>query len=398
MNYEIIHLPKEQWKDHVVPIGYTTKEYFHVEVERKEAGFTINIEKKELDQPVAHTPEASNFSDKLYAQWWQDACCWGVLVNGRLVAAIETDPEKWSNRLRVTELWVDENYQKQGIGHALMEVAKEQAELERRRAVILETQSCNVNAIEFYLHEGFTLIGMDTCCYGNHDIDKKEVRIEMGWFPKERKKLSREDVEIRMERPEDWREVEAMVQKAFWNKYKPGCDEHYLVHKLRMHQDYLPHLSRIAVKDGEIIGTIMYTRAWVQDGDTLHNILSFGPLCIKKQWQGCGIGEMLFQETMELAGKEGWPGIVIFGEPDYYPRLGFRTCHQFGITTADGKNMDAFMGIECKPGSFDKIHGKYYGSKVFEEIHPADAENYNKQFPPLKKQYFPGQWNEIIQI
>jgi ribosomal protein S18 acetylase RimI-like enzyme len=69
-----------------------------------------------------------------------------VLVNGELVAAIETDPELWSNRLRITELWVAEQYQKKGIGHALTEMAKEQARRERRRAVILETQSCNVNA------------------------------------------------------------------------------------------------------------------------------------------------------------------------------------------------------------------------------------------------------------
>ena len=106
----------------------------------------------------------------------------GVLIDGELIAAIETDPELWTNRLRITELWVSEKYQKQGIGHSLIEMAKEQARRECRRAVILETQSCNVNAIDFYLHEGFSLIGMDTCCYKNNDLQRKEVRLEFGWF------------------------------------------------------------------------------------------------------------------------------------------------------------------------------------------------------------------------
>lgn len=107
-----------------------------------------------------------------------------------LVAAIETCPEIWSNRLLVTELWIDAPFRKQGLGHALMEVAKKQALREHRRAVILETQSCNVNAVDFYLHEGFTLIGLDSCCYGNNDLARKEVRLNLGWFPPQKAKPS----------------------------------------------------------------------------------------------------------------------------------------------------------------------------------------------------------------
>lgn len=182
MQYKIVHLPKEQWKDQVLPIGYTAREYYDVAVNRNRDGFTVAIQKKELDEPVTHTPEEYDFPDRLYDEFWKQAYAWGVVVEGKLAAAIETCPTEF-NRLRVTELWVDEAYQKQGIGHALMEVAKEQALIENRRAVILETQSCNANAIGFYLHEGFTLIGFDSCCYKNNDIERKEVRLELGWFP-----------------------------------------------------------------------------------------------------------------------------------------------------------------------------------------------------------------------
>lgn len=392
MEYNIIHLPKEEWKDHIVPIGYTTREYYDVTVEKQKDGFTVSLERKPFEKPVTHTPQEYDFPDKLYQEWWQGACAWGILEEGKPVAVIETAPEIWSNRLRITELWVEEKYQKQGVGHALMEVAKEQARLERRRAILLETQSCNVNAIGFYLHEGFQLIGMDTCCYGNRDLERKEVRLELGWFPERKAKLSREEIEIRKAEPGDRRAVEEMTQRAFWNLYHKGCDEHYLVHKLWTCKDYLPEISRIAVKDGEVIGAILYTRSKVQGEDGSHDVVTFGPLCVAPEWQGCGVGEWLVQETSKLARMAGHQGMIIFGAPDYYSRFGFLPCDHFGITTADGKNFDAFMGIELKPGGLQGIHGAFHEADVFGELLPEDVEKFNAAFPALVKQYFPAQW------
>lgn len=250
----IVHLPKEKWQGTVLPIGYTTNEYYAVETGRTEDGFSLSFQKTKADPPITHSPEEYDFPDKLYEPWWDGACAWGVIKGERLIAAIETCPEVWSNRLRVTELWVDAPYRRQGIGHALMAVAKEQARLECRRAVILETQSCNSNAIGFYLHEGFTLIGCDTCAYSNRDIERREVRMELGWFPYRPRKLARQEVEIREERPEEYHAVEQMIRRAFWNRYRRGCDEHYLLHKMRDDADYLPQLCRIAVVNGEIVG------------------------------------------------------------------------------------------------------------------------------------------------
>ena len=393
MEYEIIHLPKEEWKGTTVPIGYTTDQYYDVLVNKTEKGYTIEIEKRSFEEPVTHTPEEYDFPDQLYQDHWEHAYAWGVLAEGKLIAAIETDQEIWSNRLRITELWVADQYQKRGIGHALIEVAKEQARRERRRAVILETQCCNVNAVDFYQHEGFRLIGMDTCCYQNNDLQRKEVRLEFGWFPKEKKRVSRDEIEIRKETEEDWYQVELMTQHAFWNKHHLGCDEHYLVHKLRQDKDYLPELSRIAVKDGKVIGCIMYSKAHVMDGTRIHDIITFGPLCVEPEWQGCGVGELLLKETLSLAADQGYPGIVIFGEPDYYPRIGFKTCDKFHITTADGKNFDAFMGIELAEGSMKGIQGKFYESKVFKKFPKEEVEEYNKKFPPPQKMRIPGQWD-----
>lgn len=393
MVHEIIHLPKEKWKGTIIPIKYKTDKYYDVLVNKTDKGCTIEIEKKDFAEPVTHTPEEYDFPDKLYEDHWENAYAWGVLVNDELVAAIETDQELWSNRLRITELWVEEKYQKQGIGHGLIEIAKEQARRERRRAIILETQSCNVNAVDFYQHEGFSLIGMDTCCYKNNDLQRKEVRLEFGWFPEEKKKLKREEIEIRMETKDDWYNVELMTQHAFWNKHDLGCNEHYLVHKLRQDKDYLPELSRIALKDGVVIGCIMYSKARVVDGSDTHEIITFGPLCVEPKWQGYGVGELLLRETMNLAANKGYKGIVIFGEPDYYPRIGFKTCDNFHITTADGKNFDAFMGIELVEEGMKNIKGKFYESKVFENLPKEEVEKFNNNFPQLQKLRFPGQWD-----
>ncbi len=105
-----------------------------------------------------------------------------VSESGEMLACIEVCPEEWSNRLVVTELWVSEELRRKGVGKRLMDKAKEVAVRQKRRAVILETQSCNTNAIGFYLHQGFELIGFDTCCYTNEDIARREVRVNLGFF------------------------------------------------------------------------------------------------------------------------------------------------------------------------------------------------------------------------
>lgn len=393
MRYQVIHLPKEEWKDHVIPIEYTTEHYYDVVIDRKEDGFRVELTKKKFEAPVTHTPEEYDYPDKLYAEYWEKAFAWGVVEDGKLIAAIETCPEDWSNRLRVTELWVDPKFHRQGIGYSLMAIVKEQARQERRRAIILETQSCNVNAIGFYLHEGFTLIGFDSCCYTNHDLQRKEVRIELGWFPMKGEIITELQVLIRKELPEDWFETEEMTRRAFWNKHNLGCNEHYLVHKLRKDPAYLPELSRVAAVDGKIVGCILYSKAYVMDGDVKHELLTFGPLSVDPAYQGQKVGELLLRHTMKLAADAGYKGIVLYGEPDYYPRIGFKTCDQFGITTPDGKNFDAFMGIELIPGAMANVHGKFYEAEVFNNLSKSEVDEYDKKFPYLEKLKYPFQWD-----
>jgi predicted N-acetyltransferase YhbS len=197
---------------------------------------------------------------------------------------------------------------------------------------------------------------------------------------------------IREERSEDFWDTEYVTQKAFWNLHSPGCKEHLLVHELRSDAAYVPEISRVAEKDGKIVGTIMYSRAKVVDGDLTHAVLTFGPLCVEPSLQKTGIGGLLLETTMQLARDAGYKAIIIFGEPGYYPKYGFVTCDHFGITTSSGENFDAFMGIELIPGGMDNVHGKFYEAELFEDLPDEQVDQFSEKFPPLQKLRLPGQW------
>lgn len=393
MNLTLTHLKEEKWKGKNLIMDYASEAYYDVSFTTHQEGFRLDISKKPFDVLYTFSSKEKGYPDKLYDDYRENLYAWGYLDGDRLVAALETASENWSNRLRISELFVEKSYRRKGLGHHLMAIAKEQTRREKRRALILETQSSNVPAITFYLKEGFTLIGFDSCAYSNEDLQRKVVRLELGWFPEKRKKLNKEDILIREEKLEDHHLVEAMTQRAFWNKHHLGCDEHYLVHKIRQHQDYIPELSRIALVDGKIVDAIFYTKSFVKDTNKEHEVLTFGPLCVDPIWQGMGIGEALLTETAKLAKEKEYPGIIIFGEPDYYPRFGFRTCNHYGITTKDGKNFDAFMALELSKDTLKDISGKFHESPVFEDLPMEKVEEYNTLFPELQKIPFPDQWD-----
>ena len=186
MDYNIQYLPKEEWKGTPLPMKYTTGEYFDLEIVENSDLFQVQMVKKKFDTPVTHIPEEYDFPDSLYQNHWEKAEAFGIVSEKNnkkvLLACIEICPEEWSNRLMITELWVSDNLQRQGIGTHLMNLAKEKAKEQGRRVIILETQSCNVVAISFYRSQGFKLIGFDSCCYTNRDVERHEVRFDLGFF------------------------------------------------------------------------------------------------------------------------------------------------------------------------------------------------------------------------
>jgi ribosomal protein S18 acetylase RimI-like enzyme len=174
---KIMPLEKEKWQGHLLEFRYTSHNYYDVEIARTNDGFQVSFVKKPFDTPFVMT---RHDSDRLFQPWWDDVKAWGIVQEGKLIAAIETASENWNSRLRVTELWVHENHRRKGIAKALMDKAIQRAKDEKRRALVLETQSRNEGAIDFYLNYGFSLMGFDACAYQNNDLDRKEVRMEFG--------------------------------------------------------------------------------------------------------------------------------------------------------------------------------------------------------------------------
>ena len=193
-------------------------------------------------------------------------------------------------------------------------------------------------------------------------------------------------VSLRLETAADHFAVEALTRDAFWEFWETDrkiCDEHLLVHRLRGAESFVPELDYIAEVDGRLAGHIIYAKSKVTDdaGNT-HETLTFGPLTVSPGFQNQGVGKALMYHTFAEARRLGYRGVIIFGHPDYYPRVGFRRAAEFGITTADGQTYDPFMALPLYDGALDGIQGRYSLDPVYESLTQKAALEFDKRFPP----------------
>lgn len=190
---------------------------------------------------------------------------------------------------------------------------------------------------------------------------------------------------IRKETKEDYYKTELMVMRAFFNQYGPGCNEHLLVHKLREAPEYVPGCSIVAEVDGRIAGCVYTSTAHVTDTDgKIWEVVTIGPVAVEPTLCNRGIGTKLMEAVIPLIKEAGYKGIVMCGEPEYYPRFGFVTCDKFDIHHSAFGNSDAFMALPLNEG-FEEIHGTYAEGPVFETCEDeAEIAEFNKNFPYCK--------------
>ena len=199
---------------------------------------------------------------------------------------------------------------------------------------------------------------------------------------------------IRLEEPRDYRAVEELTREAFWNKYRPGCWEHYVLHQFRGLPEFVQELDYVLEEQGQIAAHIMYARAELQqDSGGVLPILVFGPVSVRPELQGRGYGSRIIRYTMEQAASMGFGAIAITGDPGYYSRFGFVGGHSVGVYY-DGipRSEDApfFMVKELTPGFLQGISAVYHdpaGYFVSEEA----VEEFDRSFPPREKLVLPGQ-------
>ncbi len=196
---------------------------------------------------------------------------------------------------------------------------------------------------------------------------------------------------IRQEEPRDFRQVEEITRRAFWNIYVPGCDEHYLVHIMRIHHDFIPELDLVIEKDGHIVGNIIYTKSVLLDSENRRKyIATFGPISIDPSYQHQGLGKKLLEHSMLKALEMGFGAIVIYGNPGRYVKVGFKSAYKYGISTMDGSYPTAMLAIELINGFIGEGKWKYSESPVY-EIDKSEAELFDKTFEEVPKEYVKSQ-------
>lgn len=196
---------------------------------------------------------------------------------------------------------------------------------------------------------------------------------------------------IRNETEKDYAAVEKITREAFYNLYIPGCFEHYLVHTMRSHEDFLPEMDFVLELDGEIIGNIMYTKTVLtNEAGEQKEILTFGPVCVKPAYQRKGYGKRLLEHSFQKARELGYEVIVIFGTPMNYVSSGFVSCKKHNVCVEGGKYPAAMLVKELIPGVLDGNQW-YYRESPAMEICMEDAMAYDDTLEKMEKKYQPSQ-------
>jgi predicted N-acetyltransferase YhbS len=197
-----------------------------------------------------------------------------------------------------------------------------------------------------------------------------------------------------LEQQEDRRAVETLIRDSFWNVYRPGCSEHYVIHVLRSDPAFVPELDFVMEKDGALIGQNMFMRTVIEadDGRTVP-VLTMGPICIAPAFKRKGFGKRLLDHSLAQAASLGFGAVLFEGNIAFYGKSGFDYAARFGIRYHDlPEDADAsfFLCKELMPGYLDGVTGVYQTPRGY-YVDDADVEAFDRDFPPKQKQKLPGQ-------
>ena len=206
--------------------------------------------------------------------------------------------------------------------------------------------------------------------------------------------MNKNDVIIRLERKEEYREVENLVRESFWNVYCPGCLEHYVINQLRDDKAFVKELDFVMERNGRIIGQNMFMKAIIKvdDGRKIP-ILTMGPICITPELKRKGYGKILLDDSLRKATEMGFGAVCFEGNIDFYGKSGFTYASEYGIRyhgLPEGEDASFFLCKELIPGYLDGISGEYATPQGY-FVDEQEAEEFDKQFPHKEKLRLPGQ-------
>ena len=206
--------------------------------------------------------------------------------------------------------------------------------------------------------------------------------------------MDKNDFIIRLERKEDYRAVEELVRESFWNVYRPGCSEHYVIHVLRDDPAFIKELDFVMEQGSRLIGQNMFMRTVVNADDGRDvDVLTMGPICIAPELKRQGYGKKLLDYSLEKAAEMGFGAVLFEGNIGFYGHSGFDYASRFGIRYHDlpeGADASFFLCRELIPGYLDGVTGVYQTPRGY-YVDDADVEEFDKSFPPREKLRLPGQ-------
>ena len=206
--------------------------------------------------------------------------------------------------------------------------------------------------------------------------------------------MSKNDCIIRLERKDEHREIENLVRESFWNVYRPGCLEHYVLHTLRDDEAFVPELDFVMEKDGRPIGQNVFVKAKIQSDDGREiPIVTMGPICITPELKRKGYGKILLDYSLEKAAEMGFGAVCFEGNIGFYGKSGFTFASKFGIRyhgLPEDADSSFFVCRELIPGYLDGITGEYATPQGY-FVDEAAAEEFDKAFPHKEKLKLPGQ-------
>ncbi|MBQ7546768.1 MAG: N-acetyltransferase [Clostridia bacterium] len=209
--------------------------------------------------------------------------------------------------------------------------------------------------------------------------------------------MNDKNIVIRRETPQDYRAVENLVRESFWNVYRPGCLEHYVLHRLRDDPAFVQELDFVMEKDGELIGQNMFMRAVIHADDGRDvPILTMGPICIAPEYKRQGFGKILLDYSLQQAASLGFGALCFEGNIDFYGKSGFTFASCFGIRYHDlPADADAsfFLCRELQAGYLRGVTGEYAPPSGYfaADREPEAFAAFDAQFPPKEKLKLPGQ-------
>lgn len=203
-----------------------------------------------------------------------------------------------------------------------------------------------------------------------------------------------DNINIRLEKKEEYREVENMVRESFWNVYRPGCSEHYVLNQLRNDPAFVPELDFVMELDGKLIGQNMFMRAIIKADDGRNiPIMTMGPICITPNLKRKGYGKILLDYSLEKAKELGCSAVCFEGNIDFYGKSGFTYASKFGIRyhgLPEGEDSSFFLCKELIPGYLNGITGEYATPQGY-FVDEGEVETFDKEFPVKEKLKLPGQ-------